>query len=95
MLGISKTAYAETADTIVINSENFSNYFGEDGYLKESVKEGSTLDFQGTFSGNKYSLFINKKVNIISSTNNALFENTVDKDNIIKFYIGEGADYTI
>ena len=60
--------FKANAESFVINNENFSTYFGEDGYLKESVPAGSTLDFQGTFQGDKYSLFINKKVDVISST---------------------------
>lgn len=82
------------AETFVINSENFSNYFSTDGYLKENVPEGSTLDFQGTFSGEQYSLYINKKVDVITSTEDALFDSNTTEKKWIKFNVVAGADGT-
>ena len=88
--------FEANAETFVINNENFSTYFGEDGYLKESVPAGSTLDFQGTFQGDKYSLFINKKVDVISSTEDAFFDSnsTKEEKKWLKFNVVAGADST-
>lgn len=82
------------AETFVINSENFSTYFGTDGYLKESVPAGSTLDFQGTFQGEQYSLYIDKKVNVISSTDDAFFDSNTTQKKWLKFNVVAGADST-
>lgn len=76
----------------VITSENFSTYFDDEGYLKDDVEEGSVLDFKGTFSENDYSLYINKKVDITSSTDDALFIS--NKSDCLKFNIVAGADHT-
>lgn len=80
----------------IVTSETFGNYFGSDGYLLESVPAGSTLDFQGTFQGDQYTLYINKKVNIISSTGDAFFDsnsNTTERK-WLKFNVVAGADST-
>lgn len=79
----------------VITNETYSNYFDDEGYLKESVSNGATLDFQGNFIG-KYPIYINKSVNVISSTGDAYFDagasyagNAVNSINIVA-----GADNT-
>ena len=53
----------------LITNQTFFDYFGENGYLLSFVPEGATLDFQGPFYGAKYSVYINKPVNVISSKN--------------------------
>ncbi len=61
------------ADTFVITNQTFGNYFTADGELNDNVSAGSTLDFQGTFTGEAYKVNITKPVNIISSTEDAVF----------------------
>ncbi|WP_407376374.1 Ig-like domain repeat protein [Methanobrevibacter sp.] len=82
----------------VITNETFKYYFDEENnnYLFDYVPEGATLDFQGAFLGDKYSLYINKPVNVISSTQDAVFDsNTTDSARKwIKFNVVEGANNT-
>ena len=93
----------------VITADTFKYYFDKnnDNYLSVNVPEGATLDFQGTFvhnitKGNNYTLNINKPVNVISSTNDAVFENyedfgkgeTGNKAKCFKFNVRQGANYT-
>ncbi len=68
------------ADIFVITNQTFSNYFTADGELSSNVSAGSTLDFQGTFTGEAYKVNITKPVNIISSTEDALFNEIGKKD---------------
>ena len=89
--------------TIVVNNETVSQYFGNDGKLSDEVEEGSTLDFQGTItSDNIKTMYINKTVNIISSTKNGVINlntstgaeiTTGDLTN--RFILGEGASGTV
>ena len=80
--------------SVVINKDNFYTYFDENGNLKDSVCEGSTLDFQGSFVG-KYTVNIAKSVNVISSTGDALFDSDSNKGNdIYSFNVLAGADNT-
>ena len=67
-------------ETFVITNTTFSNYFTADGELNGNVSEGSTLDFQGTFTGTDYKVNITKPVTIISSTEDALFNDIGKKD---------------
>ena len=69
----------EVASTIVVTNETFNNYF-TNGALNDNVSAGSTLDFQGTFTGEAYKVNITKPVNIISSTGDALFNEIGKKD---------------
>ena len=64
--------------TIIINSTTFDEYV-TDGYLNDNVNEGDTLDFQGLLYDTRFSLYINKSVNIISSTNDAFFGSSGEK----------------
>ena len=66
----------EVASTNVVTNATFSNYFTDEGELNGNVSAGSTLDFQGTFTGETYKVNITKPVNIISSTGDALFNET-------------------
>ena len=68
------------ADTFVITNQTFGNYFTAEGELNDNVSAGSTLDFQGTFTGEAYKVNITKPVNIISSTEDALFNEIGKKD---------------
>ena len=88
-----------TADPtpIVITSSNFSDYFDENGVLKDTVPAGSVLDFQGEFLGEQYKLTINKKVTVTSTSNPvAKFDSTSTEDptNVMTFSVVAGADYT-
>ncbi|WP_458403478.1 Ig-like domain repeat protein [Methanobrevibacter sp.] len=80
----------------VITSETFKYYFDENNgnYLFDYVPEGATLDFQGSFISDKYSLFINKPVNVISSTEDAVFDSNTTNRQWIKFNVVEGANNT-
>ena len=68
------------ADTFVITNQTFGNYFTAEGELNNNVSAGSTLDFQGTFTGEDYKVNITKPVNIISSTEDAVFNEIGKKD---------------
>jgi len=71
------------AKTHIVNNDTVKNVFSNTGKseyafnnfdtntLNDTINEGDILDFQGTITGN-YNLTINKAVNIISSTNDAL-----------------------
>ena len=83
---------------IVITNKTFNNYFDDEGKISDSVSEGATLDFQGqiTSSDNIKAIYINKSVNIISSTKDATITlNTVNgqlgKENITGRFIVDGA----
>ena len=87
----------------VITNATFYSFFDEDNYLAKHIPEGATLDFQGVFIGNisQYSAFINKPVNIISSTGDAVFEYATDlgnsdlnKVNCIQLKVVAGGDNT-
>ena len=69
----------ELTSTIVVTNETFNNYF-TNGALNDNVSAGSTLDFQGTFTGEAYKVNITKPVNIISSTGDALFNEIGKRD---------------
>ena len=88
----------EESNTIVITNETFSNYFDGEGKISDSVAEGATLDFQGqiTSSENIKAIYINKSVNIISSTKDTTITlNTVNgqlgKENTVGRFIVDGA----
>ena len=58
--------------TYIVNQDNINTIFGGDGYtLGNAVKADDCLDFQGTIDIN-HSLVINKPVNIISTTQDAV-----------------------
>ena len=89
----------KTDKTIVINNQTFSTYF-KDTYLNDEVSAGDTLDFQGSFLGEEYSMIIDKPVNIITSTNDAyICTNTSSEDfsgatPVSSFSIVNGGSYT-
>ena len=61
----------------VVNQDNVNTIFSGDGYtLGNAVKDGDVLDFQGTIDLEtaSHSLVINKPVNIISSTKDAVLK---------------------
>ncbi|MEE1128932.1 MAG: hypothetical protein UHW99_03015, partial [Methanobrevibacter sp.] len=91
---------ATTFDVLygVITNETFSKYFDEKGYLRAFVPEGVTLNFQGPFVGARYSLFINKPVNVITTKatkNNSglLGANYENYDGYAIFDSGENPNY--
>ncbi len=69
-------AWAQT--THVVTQATVNNIFSGDGYtLGDAVKAGDVLDFQGTIElegDASHSLVINKQVNIISSTKDAVIK---------------------
>ena len=80
--------------TFVVTNSTFNNYF-TDGELNNNVSAGSTLDFQGTFTGEDYKVNITKPVNIISSTGDALFNEIGKKDSTGGcFHISSGGSGT-
>ena len=68
-------AWAQST-THVVNQDNVNTIFSGDGYtLGDAVAAGDVLDFQGTIDlgeETSHSLVINKQVNIISSTKDAV-----------------------
>ena len=87
------------ANTIVINNQTFNTYF-TNKYLNDKVSSGDTLDFQGQFLGEQYSMIIDKPVNIISSTKDAyICLNTTSGDffggdDVSAFTVVRGGSYT-
>ena len=79
-ISISYDEKLEVASTNVVTNATFSNYFTDEGELNDNVSAGSTLDFQGTFTGEQYKVNITKPVNIISSTGDALFNEIGKKE---------------
>ena len=83
--------------TYIVNNSNVGEIFnGTDDTLSDFINECDILDFQGTIDRNRY-LVINKPVNIISSTKNAVINlHTVIGDSEsgvpkFSFIINEGA----
>ena len=65
------------ATALVINDDNFYDYFDEFGYLNYTFKENSTKTIFFNFISNK-NIFFNEKINVISNKqNNLLFNVTV------------------
>lgn len=70
----------EGPTTHIVNEASFSDYFDENGFLREIVKPGDTLDFQGRITvedgtiANDTNITINIPLNIISSTNDAYID---------------------
>ncbi len=89
----------KTDKTIVITNRTFNTYFNNE-YLTDEVSAGDTLDFQGSFLGEEFSMIIDKPVNIITSTNNAyICTNTSSGDlsgakPVTSFTILNGGSYT-
>ena len=80
----------------VVNNVTFKYYFDESNgnNLFDYVEADSTLDFQGLFLG-KYTVQINKPVNVISSTGDALFDSESKSGNAIySFNVVAGGDHT-
>ena len=65
------------ATALVINDDNFYDYFDENGYLNYTFKENRTKSIFFTFISNK-DIFFNEKINVISNKqNNLLFNVTI------------------
>ena len=79
----------------VITNATYGLYFDASGYLASAVPDGATLDFQGLFLG-KFPVYINKNVNVISSTGDALFDcgDKYTSNNVNSFNIVAGGDNT-
>ena len=88
----------KTSKRIVINNQTYYTYFTNQ-YLNDRVSDGDVLDFQGKFLGN-YSMFINKAVNITSTTKDAyIYLNTTAEDwfggdDVAAFTITKSGAYT-
>ena len=79
----------------VITNATYANYFDANGNLASFVPDGATLDFQGLFLG-KFPVYIDKSVNVISSTGDAVFDAgaTFAGNAVNSFNIVAGGDYT-
>ena len=73
----------------VITNATYKYYFDASGNLVSAVPNDVTLDFQGLFLG-KFPVYINKAVNVVSTTGDALFDagatyagNAVNSFNIV------------
>ena len=82
--------------SFVITNDTFNNYFDGDGRILDAVPEGATLDFQGqiTASDAIKAIYINKSVNIISSTRDATItlnsvNGTLGEENIANRFIAD------
>ena len=67
---ISKKTDEQSPSIITLTTDNFSTYV-TDGRFNEKVNEGDVIDFNGLFDGKKYSLTIDKPLNLTSLNNNA------------------------
>ena len=69
-------AWAQSATTHVVTQATVNDIFSGDGYtLGDAVAAGDVLDFQGTIdlgAGTSHTLVVNKRVSIISSTQDAV-----------------------
>ena len=99
------------AKTHIVNNDTVKNVFSNTGKseyafnnfdtntLNDSINEGDILDFQGTITGD-YNLTINKPVNIISSTNDALINLNTTRVDLLgtgpgnSFSVISGGSYT-
>ena len=88
----------DTPKTIIINSTTFDEYV-DNTMLNDKVNNGDTLDFQGILYGTRFTLYVNKSVNITSTTNDAFvgwngvkkYDGTVNE---LSFKILEGGSGT-
>ena len=82
------------ADGVITNA-TYPYYFDASGNLAAFVPDGATLDFQGLFLG-KFPVYIDKSVNVISSTGDALFNSgdTYAGNAVNSFNIIAGGDNT-
>ena len=65
------------ATALVIDDDNFYEYFDEDGYLNYTFKANATKTIFFTFISNK-NIFFNEKINVVSNKqNNLLFNVTI------------------
>ena len=80
--------------TYIVNETSFSDYFDENGFLREIVKPGDTLDFQGRITvedgtiANGTNITINIPLNIISSTNDAYIDLNTTAGSLLGTYQG-------
>jgi len=97
--------------THIVNNDTITSVFSKEGtspyagygfnssLLGDDINDGDTIDIQGTITGN-YNLTINKAVNIISSTHDAIINlntsctNLVGTDPSNHFIIGNEGSYT-
>ena len=84
------------SQTIILNSTTFDNYV-TDQKFNEKVSNGDTIDIQGILYGTRFTLEVNKAVNITSSTNDAFITNDmygIGGEKINNFIISENASGT-
>ena len=79
----------------VITNSTYKYYFDDDGNLVSVVPDGVTLDFQGLFLG-EFPVYIDKAVNVVSSTDDALFDAgaTYAGNDVNSFNVVAGGDNT-
>ena len=84
----------EGPTTHIVNETSFSDYFDENGFLRDIVKSGDTLDFQGRITvedgtiANGTNITINIPLNIISSTNDAYIDLNTTAGSLLGTYQG-------
>jgi len=61
---------SNTPKTITLTNKNFNQYV-TNGEFNEEVSDGDTIDVDGMFDSDKFSLNVNKSLNFISSKNNS------------------------
>ena len=59
-----------TPKTITLTNQNFNQYV-TNGEFNDEVSDGDTIDVDGMFDSDKFSLNVNKSLNFISSKNNS------------------------
>ncbi len=70
---ITSTAAMPEKMEIILNDGNFSEYFDDEGILRDFITPNSVLKFDSVF--NNRVIFINMPVNLTTYTNQAVFEN--------------------
>ena len=70
---ITNTAAMPDKMEIILNDGNYSEYFDEDGNLRDFITPNSVLKFDSVFINRD--MFINMPVNLTTYTNQAVFEN--------------------
>ena len=63
----------EENNNIILNTNTFNKYV-TDGKFNDNVTGGDNVDIQGKLDGSKFTLNVNKPVNIISSTHDAYID---------------------
>ena len=90
------------ASTHIVTNETFTDYFNQEnnGTLTDLVNAGDTLDFQGKIFRNGSNIYINKPVNVISTTKDAYIDFNTTAGSLTgdapgaRFAVVNGGDYS-